>query len=688
MGDVIDIIVNLDAKGFEKGSKQLKGAIKSMGTSAKQIGRMAKSAVKSIIGIGSAYMIISKAVSTYMAQNEKLSAQMNGVWTALGNLLGPIIERIIGWVTTAVSYLLSFMRLLGITAKSASQLSKSAKSAGSEMKKTIAGFDELNTLSDNSSSGGANGQLKDVDPTEFMKKIQELIAGKKWRELGRTIGTKITEFIVGIPKKISELIRKVNWKEVGRAIVGIIKGLFAGISIRDIMDALVTLAHDIWNAFLDALWGAMDDGSGQEPPIVESLRKLGDAIERLYNTIMDHWETDIKPLFKEAWDNVIGPFLNWLIETALPWLIDRITDVVNFISDHWTEIEPILGAIVAGIAAFKLVELFQNIGNIATLIGGKLFGGIKALWALIAANPIAAIIAVVVALVVLIATKGDEIQALLQKLDDWLQGVFAKDWTEVFGPVLGNILNGFFDTIKSVWDGIKKVFDGIIDFIRGVFTGDWERAWKGVKEIFGGIMQTLVAVMKAPLNSIISLINGAIGGINSLITKLNNGVGRVLGFSIGQIGTIPLLAKGGVLEKGQIGLLEGNGAEAVVPLEKNTQWINKVAESMLERLSSKQYHISNEPASIDAIAERVAFRLPHVANGTTTPYSVAASDTYNSSTGGETEILRLLEEFYDLFLRFVEDMENFELVAQFDDLRALARRITKEQKRQQITEGR
>ena len=42
----------------------------------------------------------------------------------------------------------------------------------------------------------------------------------------------------------------------------------------------------------------------------------------------------------------------------------------------------------------------------------------------------------------------------------------------------------------------------------------------------------------------------------------------------------PHLAKGGVLRKGQIGFLEGDGDEAVVPLEKNTGWINKLADKL------------------------------------------------------------------------------------------------------------
>ena len=141
------------------------------------------------------------------------------------------------------------------------------------------------------------------------------------------------------------------------------------------------------------------------------------------------------------------------------------------------------------------------------------------------ANPIALVIGAIVGLVALIATKGDEIQAYLQKFDDWLQNIFAKDWTEVFGPVLGGVINGFFDIVKSMWDNTKLVLDGIIDFIRGVFTGDWERVWTGVKEIFGGIANSLLNVFKAPLNGIISLINKAIDKFNGMIAN-GQGQGR------------------------------------------------------------------------------------------------------------------------------------------------------------------
>ena len=170
------------------------------------------------------------------------------------------------------------------------------------------------------------------------------------------------------------------------------------------------------------------------------------------------------------------------------------------------------------------------------------------------------LIAAIVGLVALIATKGDEIQAILQRVDDFLQGVFTTDWSESFG-ILGEILNFFFATVKSIWDSIKAVFDGIIDFIRGVFTGDWERAWTGVQEIFKVIFTALVAIAKAPLNGIIGLINMVIDAINWMINGLNSihfdvpdwvpvlG-GKSLGFNIPTIGKIAYLAKGGILSSG------------------------------------------------------------------------------------------------------------------------------------------
>ena len=137
-----------------------------------------------------------------------------------------------------------------------------------------------------------------------------------------------------------------------------------------------------------------------------------------------------------------------------------------------------------------------------------------------------------------------------------MQNIFAKDWTQVFGPILGEPLNAFFANLKNIWDSAKLMLNGIIDFIRGAFTGDWERAWNGVKEIFGGMFQMLISLAKAPLNSVILLINGMIDGINWVIRKVNGlsftnpFTGKNVGFHFGEIGKVPYLANGGILSQG------------------------------------------------------------------------------------------------------------------------------------------
>ena len=228
---------------------------------------------------------------------------------------------------------------------------------------------------------------------------------------------------------------------------------------------------------------------------------------------------------------------------------------------------PIVTAVVEKVA--ELLEWFNGLDEdtqsiillIIALVAalGPLtgaIGGVSDVILFLISNPIVALIAAIIALVALIAVKGDEIQGILQGVDEFLQNIFAKDWTQVFGPVLGNILNAFSANLKNIWDSIMLAMNGVIDFIRGVFTGDWERAWKGLKEIFGGIVGSLVAVMKAPLNGIIALVNGMIDGINWVIRKVNSlsftnpFSGEKVGFHFGEIGKVPYLAKGGVLSQG------------------------------------------------------------------------------------------------------------------------------------------
>lgn len=334
-------------------------------------------------------------------------------------------------------------------------------------------------------------------------------------------------------------------------------------------------AMAIFGKSADSLAGIVDDGGkalkelGQEAEdmglilsqdTLDSLNKVNDKIDRLKAQSKARLaETGAKAM------EVLTPVLEKVLN-----LLDRLLTFIGSLNEDQLQTIMTILAVVAAISplASLIAKISSLVANIPTLISG-----VSSALTWLMANPMALLIAGIVALVVLIATKGDEIQAMLQKLDDWLQGVFTKDWTEVFGPVLGGILNGLFDNVKIVWDMIKGVFDGIIDFIRGVFTGDWERAWNGLKGIFTSIVSGLANAFKTPLNAIISMINTIIDGINWLIDQANTLAG-IFGVQIGKVGYIPMLANGGVVTKGQAIVGEAgpellnvsNGKTTVTPL--------------------------------------------------------------------------------------------------------------------------
>lgn len=314
---------------------------------------------------------------------------------------------------------------------------------------------------------------------------------------------------------------------------------------------------------------------------------------------------------------------------------DSITGFFDFLIANGDTIIAVIAGIGGGMAALKIVDVVSSFSSATSVVQG-LTAAFPALSGVITAltNPVFLVTAAVVGLVTLIATKGDEIQAMLARFDEWLTGVFATDWTEIFGPVLGGAFNAFFQNIENVWNGIKQIFNGVIDFIRGVFTGDWDRAWKGLGEVLRGIVDTWVAIVKAPINGIIGILNAAIGGINSLIDGLNRlridipdwvpGIGGgTLGFNIPHVPTIPLLASGGVLLRGAaiVGeagpeLLQQLGNRTIVqPLSGGESAAARGTAAAKQRPAPVINITINAPAGMDvnALADAVAYRLQTLA---------------------------------------------------------------------------
>ena len=136
-------------------------------------------------------------------------------------------------------------------------------------------------------------------------------------------------------------------------------------------------------------------------------------------------------------------------------------------------------------------------------------------------------------------------------------------FTGVFTAITG-IVSGAIDTMGSVLNGFLTMLDGIIQFITGVFSGNWKSAWEGVKKIFGGAFESLAGLAKQPLNAVISLINGAIAGLNKIKVDIPDWVPEFGGQTFGlNIPTIPKLEVGTPSWVGGLAMIHDKGGEIV-----------------------------------------------------------------------------------------------------------------------------
>ncbi len=215
----------------------------------------------------------------------------------------------------------------------------------------------------------------------------------------------------------------------------------------------------------------------------------------------------------------------------------------------------------------------------------------------------------------------DGIKNAIKVVVDWFKNTWQaiSDWFK-------NLWEGIKDAAKNAWEGIKNIWnkvsswynDKVVEPIKKFFTGLWDglkngakNTWEGIKNVFakvGNFFGNIWNTIKEKFTSIGTKIGDAIGGafkkaINAVLATVENSINwvpKAINAAIGlinklpgvEIGKMPLvelprLYKGGVLKKGQVGLLEGSGAEAVVPLENNARWIRKTAADLKAQLRNE-----------------------------------------------------------------------------------------------------
>lgn len=355
----------------------------------------------------------------------------------------------------------------------------------------------------------------------------------------------VGQFFTDLWDSIKEIFSVVGeWfdENVIQPVVGFFKGLWEDVSgfFSDLWDDIV----GIWTSV--STW--FDENVIQ--PVVGFFKGVWDDVSGFFKNLWD----DIV----DAYHTVIDPWLE-IFKRAGAWVDENIiTPVKNFFSDLWEDIKAIWTKVSRWFddnVIQPVKGFFEDVWNSISGFASDAWDTIKGVW-------------------------------------DVVSGWFEENITEPIGNFFSDIWDKIKNGASDAWEGIKEVFSVVSNWFKDKF----ETAWEGVKNVFstGGqifenIQDGISSVFKTVVNAIIRGINTVVAGpfntINWVLRKLKEV--SILGVSpFGWISelTVPqipeILAQGGVLERGQVGLLEGSGAEAVVPLEHNTKWIRAVAEEM------------------------------------------------------------------------------------------------------------
>ena len=354
--------------------------------------------------------------------------------------------------------------------------------------------------------------------------------------------------------------------------------------------AIISFATGIKDKAVLAFNWVRDTGKAAFDKIKTSAQNLYDKAKPGLDWIAYTVFPDIKNVAQTIGDHLAmafdkaEPIIDWIANTGFPAITDGvgkvfegIKTVYDFFKNNWETIGPIITGIAIAWGAYGLKIL---------LVKGYLLLTEGALLAIAAAQKIIDIvmssskigliitaIGILIGVGILLYKNWDTISAKASEIWGNITTAFAgfitsfRERFPIISAVIGQVFGGLVTIFSGIFGGVKTVFTGIIDFVTNVFTGNWGAAWEGVKTVFQGIVETFVGIFKAPINGIITLINGAIAGINAI--SLPDWLpGELAGLSA-NIPTIPMLANGGIVTKPTMAVVgEGNESEAVMPLSK------------------------------------------------------------------------------------------------------------------------
>lgn len=494
-----------------------------------------------------------------------LKASWGAAFAPILNAVAPLLQKLISWLTAAANAVQMFFAVLGgkTTYKRAiannEALAESVSSTGSaaeDAEKQLMGFDKINKVNDNSSSSGGGSGAS---------------TGQQFEEV--EIDPKKLAFLQAVKDHLREI------------------GLLAGAVAAALLAWKISSALDL---SFQTVFGVL-------------LTILGTIV--FIKEGFDAWQNGVD------WDNLIG-------------MIEGAAIAVVGLGLAFGTTGAAIGLLVAGIAMLVIgIRDWIKNGELSTQTFTMLEFAIAAVGvalALLTGSWIPLLVAGLVGAALAIYKNWDSIKEwwtgkVVPKLEEGVQAI-AKGWDNL-KQWAGDLLDGVSEKFNSLKEKISGAWTIVIQKTEELKTRvnqKWTEIKTGIStrmssiktDITSGFTQAKTTVVQK-ITDMWTSVTTKFESIRSSISSKVQAIKGLLNFSwsfpkpkmphfswywqdVGGLLSIPRFtvdwyAKGGVFDTASLIGVGENGKEAVVPLERNTEWITGLADTLLDRMASSRF---------------------------------------------------------------------------------------------------
>lgn len=535
-------------------------------------------------------------------------------------------------------------------AESGSNSLESVADSAEKAKNSVAGFDKLNVLT-KSDSGGSDASASDTASSSgtsvantVVKDTNSGVSGA-FKNLYEKSGFKA--FVDNVQKGIN----KVDWSAIGKNCESIFKNSVpiaqnyltqvqkVGKSAFGAVGSFVGGVVQVSSKRLQTLTGGVAKWLDRDKNKINGfITTIGDNFSKGYDNLSTFFEKGfdvigqsvdrVRPQMEDAISNLLSGFTDFggavgtifsegfslATESLVKWIDNDGATIGEFFDNiqlQMADVMNFVGGVFSDIGNFLLgwwdgeggSEIFQNVCDMFLNIGTTLMNVYND-WIMPAWNFIVGVFQS--AWTDCLKPIFEQLWTVFGKVCDYIATIwnnwllpFVNFISDTLGPVFNTVLRNIqsifetvFRVIGDVVGGILKSFGGLIDFITGVFSGNWKKAWNGIKDFFGGIWDGIWGIIKGFVNLIIDGINLLLTGIYTVVAAIVNTIGGIadaIGSIFGQEWgwsmpnepvLIPHLATGGLVKAPTLAVVGDNAGansgnpEVIATLSKLQGMIN------------------------------------------------------------------------------------------------------------------